>query len=113
MKVDINKNVSKEGLVFKKEIFEILVTVKLTDEERSAYKLIKKDVDQLVLIEYIYKETELNTTCGTIIYNNDKNSSMRYVVYSQFEVAPMEEKILDGLKIFSNLIKAAILIHVN
>ncbi len=95
MKVSIRKIDEKEGLIFKKAVYTLYVGVQLTQDEVSALKA--AGVEDYVLVEYTYKNLELNWTVSGLLYDSKKGGERRFVAADQVERSQLESQIKESL----------------
>lgn len=86
----------KEGLVFKKTVHVLYLTVNLTQEEIDFLE--RSGVKDHILIKYTYKGAELNQTVSSLIYRAKKGSEGRLVFENTAERNDAEREIVEGLE---------------
>lgn len=100
MKVSFRRVEEKEGVVFKKQVHTLFVDVELSSEEIKAIKA--AGVEDYVLLEYSYKDLELDWKVSDLLYDNQrrskgKDSERRFVAADAVSRKGMEEQLKQGL----------------
>lgn len=109
MKLHIERREAKEGLVFKKNIYELYVNGELSDGELVAYEKVKDEIGDTIIVEYAYKGMKLDFTISQFIYNCKKGEEgARFVLYRQHEIEPFEAEIKHGVEALSGYLKKVI-----
>ena len=95
MKVSMRKSEKTTGLFAKTTEYELFVKVELTAEERGAIKA--AGIEKYILIEYSYKNMELNWTVSSVLHSSEKNSEWRFVTTDASQRLDLEAEVKQQL----------------
>jgi hypothetical protein len=95
VKVSLRKVDEKTGLIFKTTEYALYVKVELTPAERTAIK--EAGIEDLTMMEYSYKGTEINWLVKSVVYASDKAKESRFVADNAAARNDIEQHIKEKL----------------
>lgn len=107
MKLNIQKNETTKGIIFKKKIYEMRVSCELTPEELESYKSVENEIQHMIIAEREIDGMELNFRVGDLIYTftHPKLKGSRFELSAQHEMPELEQTIKENAKALANYLK--------
>lgn len=104
MKVSMRKEDETSGMFKKTTEYCMYVKVELTDEEKQAIK--KAGIEDMLLMEYSYKGSELNWQVKSVVYASNKGTESRFVAGNAIHRNEMEQTVKEKLTALKSQITA-------